>query len=113
MKVIGVTVKDNVPRVTALVAVVFIVQRLVQVADEMNHELEGLCLGVFAGVRVLEDGEELPRLSDHAIAVRALAGRVDLAIHQGNVDVVPCARLAVVAAIPVSPNRGLLGAIGR
>jgi hypothetical protein len=41
MKVIGMTVKDHVPRVTALVAVVFIVQRLVHVADEMNHEFKG------------------------------------------------------------------------
>ena len=41
------TGKDHVARVTALVAVVFIVQRLVQVADEMNHEFEGLCLRVF------------------------------------------------------------------
>jgi len=40
IKVMGMAVKDHVARVTALVAVVFIMQRLVQVADEMlrhNH----------------------------------------------------------------------------
>jgi hypothetical protein len=35
------TAKDHVPRVTGLVAVVFIVQRLVHGADEMNHEFMG------------------------------------------------------------------------
>jgi hypothetical protein len=87
MKVIGMTAKDHVPRVTALATVVFIMQRLVQVADEMNHEFEGLCLSVFVGVRVFQDGEELLRLGDHATTVRALAGEVDLGIP--DVDVVP------------------------
>ncbi len=32
--------------VTALVTIVFITQRLVQVVDEMNHESEGLRLGL-------------------------------------------------------------------
>ena len=51
MKVIGMTVKDHLATVTALVAVVFIMQWLVQVADEMNHESEGVCLGVFGCAR--------------------------------------------------------------
>jgi len=75
MKVVGMTVKDDVACVAAAVAVVFIMQRLVQVADEMNHEFEGLCLSVFFGLRVFQDGEELLRLDDHAITVRALAGQ--------------------------------------
>jgi hypothetical protein len=44
MKVIGMIVKYHLARVTALVAVVFIMQRLVQVANEVNHEFEGLRL---------------------------------------------------------------------
>jgi hypothetical protein len=39
------TAKDYVPRVAAVVAVVFIMQGLVQVADKMNHEFEGLGAG--------------------------------------------------------------------
>lgn len=35
------TAEHHVPRVTALIAVIFIMQRLVQVADEMDHEFEG------------------------------------------------------------------------
>ena len=96
--------KDHVPRVAALVAVVFIMQRLVQVADEMNHEFEGLCLSVFVSVRVFQDGEELFRLGDHAITVRALAGQVDPGIRQGDVDIVPWAGLAVVVPVLVGPH---------
>jgi len=40
-----------------------------QVAEEMNHEFEGLLLRVFVGVRVFQDGEELLRLGDQVIAV--------------------------------------------
>jgi hypothetical protein len=61
----------------ALVAIVFIMQRLVQVADEMNHESQGRRLSVLVGARVFQDGEELFRLGDYAITVRALAGQVD------------------------------------
>jgi len=38
MKVIGMTVKGYVALVAVLVAADFIVQRLVQVSEEMNHE---------------------------------------------------------------------------
>ena len=69
MKVIRVSVKDHVPRVAAVVAVVFIMQRLVQVGDEMNNEFEGPCLRVLVRARVFQDGEELFRLGDHAIFV--------------------------------------------
>ena len=69
----------------------------------MNHESQGLCLGVFVGLGVFQDGEELLRLGDHAITVRALACQVDLGIRQGDVDVMPWAGLAVVMAVIVSP----------
>ena len=104
MKIIGMTVKHHLARVAALVAIVFIMQRLVQVADEMNHEFQGLRLGVFVGVRVFQDGEELFRLDDYAITVRALAGQVDLGIRKGDVDVMPWASLAAVLAVLVSPH---------
>ncbi len=104
MKVIGMTAKDHMASVTALVPVVFIMQRLVQVPDEMNHEFERLYLNLFCGVRVFQDGEELFRLGDHAIAVTALAGQVDLGICQGDVNVVPRASLAVVPAVIVGPS---------
>lgn len=38
-------------------------QRLVQVSDQMDYELEGLCLSVFVGVRVFQNGKELLRLA--------------------------------------------------
>ena len=47
-------------------------QGLVQVALEMNHEFEGLRFGILVNTRVLQNGEELLRLGDHAITVRAL-----------------------------------------
>jgi hypothetical protein len=75
----------------------------VQVADEMNHEFEGLCLSVFARVRVFQDGEELFRLGDYAITIRALAGQVDLGIRQGDVDVMPRSSLTVIALVLVGP----------
>jgi hypothetical protein len=99
MKVIEMTLKDHVPRVPAPVAVVFIMQRLVQVTDEMNREFKGLYLSVFAGSRVFQNGEELFRLGDNAVTIRALAGQVYLGIRQGDVDIVPRASLAVVAPV--------------
>jgi hypothetical protein len=45
MQIIDVTATHYVPRVSAFVAVVFIVKRLGQVADEMYHEFEGLGTG--------------------------------------------------------------------
>jgi len=65
------TIKDHVAKVAALVAVVFIMQPLVQVSDEMNHEIEGLRPAVSVGVPVFQSGEELFRLGNHAIPVRA------------------------------------------
>lgn len=44
------TAKDHVPRVTALVAGVFILQRLGRVAVEMYYEFEGLRRSVFEGL---------------------------------------------------------------
>jgi hypothetical protein len=40
VEVFGLAVKEDVPSATALVAAVFVMQRLVQVADEVDHELE-------------------------------------------------------------------------
>jgi hypothetical protein len=103
MKVVGMIVEDHVARVAAAVAIVFIVQRLVKVTHEMNHEFEGLCLRVFVGIRVFQDGEELFRLGDNAMTVSALAGQVDLGIRQGDVDVMPWAGRVVVFAVLVGP----------
>ena len=80
MKVIGMTFKYHIPRVAALVAVVCNMQGLVQVTDEMNHEFEGLRFGILVDTQVLQNGEELLRLGDHAITITALAGYVDLGI---------------------------------
>ena len=77
MKVVGMTAKDHVPHVAALVLVVCNMQGLVHVADEMNHEFEGLCLSVLVRVRVFQDGEELFSLGDYAITVTALAGQIE------------------------------------
>jgi hypothetical protein len=41
MQVVGMAVQDHVAVVSSLVAVVFVVQGLVHVADEVNNELEG------------------------------------------------------------------------
>ena len=60
VKIVGPAVEDHMARVSALVAVILVVQGLVHVADEVNHELQ--CL----------------RLDHHAIAVRALPRHVDL-----------------------------------
>ena len=76
VKVIVVAVEDNVPPVTALVAVVFIVQRLVQVADEMNHELEGLgARGSGFGARVRGIGWSGDRVNEPLARHLSLATR--------------------------------------
>ena len=59
-----------------------------------------------------QNGEELLRLGDHAITVRALAGQVDPGICQGDVDVVPWAGLAVAVPVLIGPHRGFFGTLG-
>ena len=52
-------VKDHVAIIAAPVAIVFIMQRLVYIADEMNHEFDDLSFGIVVCVRVFQDGKEL------------------------------------------------------
>jgi hypothetical protein len=105
MQVVGMALEDDVAPIPASVAVVLVIQRLVQVTDEVHDVLQGLGLRCPVCVGVSQDGEKLLSLGDHAIAVGAFPRQVDLRICQRDVDVVPVASLAVVPPILVGPAR--------
>jgi hypothetical protein len=97
--------EDDLAAVAALVPVILVVQRLVQVADEVDDVLQGLGLRRTVCLGVSQDGEKLFCLADHTIAVGAFPREVNLRICQRDVDVVPGACLGVAAPVFVSPAR--------
>ena len=86
MPVVGMPLEDDVATVPASVVIVFVVQRLVEVTDEVHHVPHGLGLRCTVFLGVSRGGEKLFRLADHAIAVGTFPREVDLRICQRDVD---------------------------
>jgi len=72
VEVVWLAIKEDVPLISTLAAVVLVMQRLVHVTGEVDHELERLRLRRPVCVRVAQDPEEILGLGDDAIPVRAL-----------------------------------------
>jgi hypothetical protein len=100
-------VKDDFDIVTAFVVVVDRVQRLVQVAHEMHHEQQRFLAAFRACPRILQHGFEALQAGHDTLAFGAIAGHVEAAGSQRNVDVVPRPRIRPGAADFVRPTGNL------
>ena len=103
--------EDDLATVPASVAIVFVVQRLVEVCDEVDDVLQGLGFRCPVCFGVSQYSEKLLCLGNHAITVGTFPRQVDLRVCQGDIDVVPgpvwrWSLPVVVGPVPYTVNRG-------
>ncbi len=108
MQVAALAVDLQLEVVAALVVRIAGVHRLMDVADEMHHKLQGLAAYVQRLGAICEQGGLLVERGDHAVAVRAVARRRVRAVVFAQVDVVPrpgaFAKVGVVLAQLIGPR---------
>ena len=90
--------------VAAAVVVVGAVERLMHIADEMDDKHEGFALLYWSGRGVAQNRLEVRNFGDDAIVFGAVAGHVEVAIGDLNIDEVPGAGFGPAAAYIVGPT---------